>query len=99
MTASSPDSPSHDLTRVEGLPVYTYDDESLGVVTRVVSTQGSNPRRYIVVKGNLYATGEYYVPEAEIQRVGQARILLQTTRDDLAEFDWFKRPEGILSTN
>jgi hypothetical protein len=88
---------SHDLSRAEGMPVFTYDDESLGIVARVVSTQGSEPRRYLVVKGNLYATGEYYVPESEIQRVGQVRILLQTTRDDLAEFDWFKRPDGLLS--
>ena len=84
----------HDLTNVAGKPVETYDDERLGMAEGVV-TQRSTGRRYLVVAGTLYGTGKYYVPEEEIRRVGEFRVLLGTTRDDLRELDWFAPPDGI----
>jgi hypothetical protein len=87
----------HDLSYVAGKPVDTYDDERLGVAEEVV-TDGSTGRRYLIVAGTLFGTGKYYVPEEEVQRAGEHRILLSTTRDDLKELDWFAPPEGIDST-
>jgi len=84
----------HDLTNVAGKPVDTYDDERLGMAEGVVTGAGGG-RRYLVVAGTLYGTGKYFVPEEEIQRVGEHRILLGTTRDDLRELDWFAPPDGI----
>ena len=84
----------HALTNVAGKPVDTYDDERLGLAEGVVTEAGSG-RRYLVVAGTLYGTGKYYVPEEEVRRVGEHRILLGTTRDDLRELDWFAPPEGI----
>ncbi len=84
----------HDFSNVDGRPVDTYDDERLGVVESVVTDAGSG-RRYLVVAGTLYGTGKYYVPEEEVERVGQYRILLGTTRDDLRELDWFAPPDGV----
>jgi ribosomal 30S subunit maturation factor RimM len=78
-----------DLGGLDGRPVVTYDDEQLGTVARVAKHAG---RRYLVVTSGLYGTGEYFVPESEIERVGPTRILLKTTRDDLQELDWFKAP-------
>jgi hypothetical protein len=80
----------HDLSALLGRTVTTYDDESLGSVARTETHEG---RRYLVVTSSLYGTGEYFVPESEIERVGPERILLKTTRDDLQELDWFKRPD------
>ncbi|HUG14452.1 MAG TPA: hypothetical protein VMM78_05465 [Thermomicrobiales bacterium] len=81
----------HDIEALIGRRVVTYDDEQLGAVAR---TEAHNGRRFLVVTSGMYGTGEYFVPESEIERVGPERILLKTTRDDLQEFDWFKRPEG-----
>lgn len=78
-----------DLGVLQGRTVTTYDDESLGSVARVDTHDG---RRYLVVTSRMYGTGEYFVPESEIERIGPERILLKTTRDDLQELDWFKRP-------
>ena len=50
-----------------------------------------------VVAGTLFGTGKYYVPEEEVRRVGEHRILLGTTRDDLRELDWFAPPAGMDS--
>lgn len=83
------------LLGTEGKHVYTYDDELLGVVERVVASTGATARRYLVVKGELFGTGHYYVPELEIERVGPERILLGITRDDLREHDWLSPPPGI----
>ncbi len=85
------------LDGVEGRSVHTYDDEVLGVVQRVVATRDDTARRYLVVKGELFGTGEYFVPESEIERVGPARILLGITRDDLREHDWLSPPPGLAS--
>lgn len=79
----------HDLESLTGRAVVTYDDEPLGNVKRAETL---NARRYMVVTSGMYGTGEYYVPETEIERVGPQRILLKTTRADLQELDWFKRP-------
>ena len=86
----------HDLTDVEGKPVDTYDDERLGMAESVV-TQPRTGRRFLVVAGTLFGTGKYYVPEEEIRRVGEHRILLGTTRDDLRELDWFAPPDGMTA--
>ena len=85
----------HDLSNVRGKPVDTYDDERLGVAEKVVTA--SSGRHFVVVEGTLFGTGRYYVPIEEIQRVGEHRILLGTTRDDLRELDWFAPPAGIES--
>lgn|GEM_PF-3976250 len=84
----------HDLSDVAGKPVDTYDDERLGIAEDVV-TDPQSGRRYLIVAGTLFGTGKYYVPEEEIQRAGQYRILLGTTRDDLKELDWFAPPDGL----
>jgi hypothetical protein len=85
-----------DLADVTGRPVVMYDDEQLGTVARVLEHAG---RRYLVVTSGLYGTGEYFVPESEIERVGPTRILLKTTRDDLQELDWFNAPgDGLEHT-
>jgi hypothetical protein len=83
-----------DLSDVAGKPVVTYDDEQLGIAEGVVTEAGGG-RRFLVVAGTLYGTGKYYVPEEEIRRVGEHRILLGTTRDDLRELDWFAPPDGF----
>ena len=85
------------LDGVEGRSVHTYDDEVLGVVQRVVASRDDVARRYLVVKGDLFGTGEYFVPEGEIERVGPARILLGITRDDLREHDWLSPPPGLAT--
>jgi hypothetical protein len=81
----------HDLETLTGRRVTTYDDEQLGSVVRA---EAHNGRRYLVVASGMYGTGEYYVPESEIERVGPERILLKTTRGDLQELDWFKAPRA-----
>lgn len=83
-----------DLSNVAGKPVDTYDDERLGMAEGVVTEAGSG-RRFLVVAGTLFGTGKYYVPEGEVRRVGEYRILLGTTRDDLRELDWFAPPDNI----
>jgi hypothetical protein len=88
----------HDLDDVAGKPVDTYDDERLGMAEEVV-TDASTGRRYLIVAGTLFGTGKYYVPEEEVQRASEHRILLSTTRDDLKELDWFAPPEGIDSAS
>ena len=88
----------HDLSNVAGKPVDTYDDERLGVAEDVMVDAGSG-RRYLIVAGTLFGTGKYYVPEEEVCRVGQHRILLGTTRDDLRELDWFAPPAGMDSAS
>jgi hypothetical protein len=88
----------HDLSDVAGKPVDTYDDERLGMAEEVVTDPRSG-RRYLIVSGTLFGTGKYYVPEEEIQRAGQHRILLGTTRDDLKELDWYAPPNGIDAAN
>ena len=88
----------HDLTNVAGKPVDTYDDERLGVAEDVKVDAGSG-RRYLIVAGTLFGTGKYYVPEEEVRRVGEHRILLGTTRDDLRELDWFAPPDGLEPTS
>lgn len=84
------------LDGIEGRRVHTYDDELLGVVQSVVTSKDA-ARRYLVVKGELFGTGEYYVPEAEIERVGPERILLGIIRDDLREHDWLSEPPDLTS--
>jgi hypothetical protein len=81
-----------DLTGIEGRAVDTYDDERLGSVVEVMTSDQHAGRRYLVVESSLFGTGRYYVPEGEIQRVGPERILLKITRDDLRELDWLARP-------
>ena len=88
----------HDLSNVAGKPVDTYDDERLGVAEDVRVDAGSG-RRYLIVAGTLFGTGKYYVPEEEVRRVGEHRILLGTTRDDLRELDWFAPPTGMDSAS
>ena len=88
----------HDLSNVAGKPVDTYDDERLGVAEDVRVDAGSG-RRYLIVAGTLFGTGKYYVPEEEVRRVGEHRILLGTTRDDLRELDWFAPPAGMGSAS
>jgi ribosomal 30S subunit maturation factor RimM len=73
--------------------VFTYDDERLGTVQEVVTAR--DDRRYLVVTSSLFGTGTYYVPESEVRTIGPERVLLNTTRDDLRELDWFAAPEGI----
>ena len=85
------------LDGVEGKRVHTYDDELLGVVQRVATSREDAARRYLVVKGDLFGTGEYFVPEAEIERVGPERVLLGITRDDLREHDWLSPPPGLAT--
>ncbi len=87
------------LPGTEGKQVFTYDDELLGVVVRIVDSTGETTRRYLVVKGDLFGTGRYFVPEAEVERVGPERILLGITRDDLREHDWLSPPPGISVEN
>lgn len=83
------------LFETEGRQVFTYDDELLGVVEAIIASRNEPDSRYLVVKGELYGTGRYYVPEAEIERVGPSRILLGLSRDDLREHDWLNPPPGI----
>lgn len=75
---------------VIGKGVELYDEEKLGVV-RATHVAGDG-RRYLVVTSDLFGTGRYWVPVAEIQRIGPDRILLKITRDDLAELDWLSEP-------
>jgi sporulation protein YlmC with PRC-barrel domain len=83
-----------DLDQLRGKPVFTYDDERLGTVRDVITVEREGNRRYLVVEGELYGTGRYYVPASEVRTVGPGRILLGTTRDDLQELDWFQPPAG-----
>ncbi len=80
-----------DTNELRGKPVETYDEDHLGIIEDVIEANG---RRYLVVKGDLLGTGRYYVPGTEIERIGERRVLLKTTRDDLQELDWFAPPEG-----
>lgn len=74
-------------------PVEMGDGERLGTVQRVAA--GADGQRYLVVTSSLFGTGEYFVPEVEIERATPDRVVLKITRDDLRELDWLAAPDDL----
>jgi len=81
---------------IEGFDVYTIDDEQIGTVERVLTAPGELGQHFLMVRadalGELVGTGRLYVPEEDIQQIGEDRVVLEAATNALNRPDWVTAP-------
>ena len=79
-----------------GKPVYTSDNQQLGTVDSIVNPSGQSKERYVVVNPATAQVGrdQLFVPESEIQTIGQDRVILELPIGAVSNQNWTSPPSG-----
>jgi hypothetical protein len=81
---------------IDGLDVYTTDDEQIGTIERVLTTPDEPSQHFLLVRadalGALLGSDRLYVPEIDIAQIDEDRVVLDATADALNRPDWVTAP-------
>lgn len=85
--------PGYDYEQLKNLDVYGAQGQKIGSVDQVM-TETTSRQHYLLVKGGPLGLGteDYYIPESAIEMVGQDRIVIDKTEDQLKSSGWTKPP-------
>ncbi len=82
-----------DFNRLQNADVYGANGEKIGSVDQVL-TETTSGKHYLLVRTSPLGIGdEYYVPESDIDMLGQDRIVVNTTKDELQARGATRPPE------
>ncbi|HEU4793164.1 MAG TPA: PRC-barrel domain-containing protein [Nitrolancea sp.] len=86
-------SPDYDYDQLQNLDVYGAQGQKIGSVNQILTETTSN-RHYLLVKAGPLGLGteDYYIPETAIDMVGQDRVVIDKTEDQLKSSGWTKPP-------
>jgi sporulation protein YlmC with PRC-barrel domain len=88
----------YDGEAIQGFEVYASDDERVGTIDQVLVDLASQ-QRYLLVKtgpfGGALPTGELYIPATAIGMVGENRVVLEATREQIESYGWTEPPHGF----
>ena len=96
--------PQRAYDEIEGLSVFTVDDEEIGVVERLLVAPDDPTQHYLVIRSAALAgvlgVEVLYVPDTDIHAVEADRVVLETTAEAPGRPDWATPPFDIgLSLN
>ena len=84
---------NYDYNQLQNLDVYGANGQKIGSINQVL-TDTTSRQHYLLVKGGPLGLGEdYYIPESAIDLVGQDRVVIDKTQDQLKASGWTKPPE------
>ena len=86
--------PNYDYDQLQNLDVYGANGQKIGPIKQVL-TDTTSRQHYLLVKGGPLGLGteDYYIPESAINLVGQDRVVIDKTHDQLKASGWTKPPE------
>lgn len=86
---------------IEGLDVFTSDEEKIGEVRQVISPPDDPAQHFLLIEaGELAAilgTNRLFVPDEDVLSVETDRIVLDATADAINRPDWTTPPVGYES--
>jgi hypothetical protein len=86
---------------IEGLDVFSADDEQIGTIERVLTSPAEPSHHYLLVRAgplaDLLGSDRLYVPEEEIDQIGEDRVILDMTAEALNRPDWVTPPHWLES--
>ncbi len=86
-------SPDYNYDQLRNLDVYGARGDKIGSVDQVLTDTTSNKHYLLVKAGPLgISTEDYYIPETAIDMVGQDRVVIDKTEDQLKSSGWTKPP-------
>lgn len=85
-------SPNYDYNQLQNLDVYGAKGNKIGSVSQVM-TDTTTKQHYLLVKAGLLGNQDYYIPESAIDMVGQDRVVIDKTEDQLKSSGWTKPPQ------
>jgi hypothetical protein len=88
--------PAHAWDDIEGMDVYTSDEEQIGTVDRLLTALDDPTQRYIRVRAealaSLLGAGRLYIPDADVLAIEEDRVVLHAASDALSRADWTTPP-------
>jgi sporulation protein YlmC with PRC-barrel domain len=82
---------------IQGFEAYSSDDERIGTIDQVIVDIKSE-KRYLLVKtgpfGGALQTGELYIPSAAVGMVGENRVIIEASREQIESYGWTEPPHG-----
>jgi sporulation protein YlmC with PRC-barrel domain len=81
------------LTQID---VYDAKGDKIGPIDQVLTERPSG-QHYLLVKGGPLGLGttDYYIPESAIDMVGQDRVVVDATKDELKNRGFDQPPTGF----
>jgi hypothetical protein len=84
---------------IEGLDVFTTDDEQIGTIERVLTSPDELSHHFLLVRAGalagLLGSDMLYVPDIDIDQIGEDRVVLDTTAEMLNRPDWVTAPHWL----
>ena len=85
-----------DYDRLKGLTVYSADDHKVGTIDQILRLASRPTAHYILVRrgvlGGVLGRSDLYLPESEVRLVGEDRVVLRLTAEELEHPDWAREP-------
>jgi ribosomal 30S subunit maturation factor RimM len=91
--------PENAFDNAVGLDVFTTDEEEVGTVSEVLTSDDDPVRHFLVVQATALAdvlgSDRLYIPDHEIEQIEADRVILGATADALNRPDWTTEPVRI----
>jgi hypothetical protein len=88
--------PDHAWDDIEGMDVYTSDEEQIGTVDRVLTAPDDPTQRFVSVRADalagLLGTSRLYVPDTDVLAIEEDRVVLNAASHALSRADWTTSP-------
>jgi sporulation protein YlmC with PRC-barrel domain len=92
--------PQHAWQDIEGMDVFTSDEEQVGTVEQVWIDESDPTMHYLRIRAaallEVLGTEDLYVPESDIERIEEDRVVLDTPASAINRPDWTMPPEGYM---
>lgn len=86
-----------DYDRLRGMKVYSSDNTRIGTIDQVLRVVHERAENYLLVKSGglvgILAQDELYIPESCVSIVGDDRVVLSLSHDEMQHPDWLRHPE------
>jgi rRNA processing protein Gar1 len=81
-----------DYDRLKGLKVYSADNQRVGTIDQIMRLVDDPSQHYFLVRtgglSGLLARDELYIPESAVELLGDDRIVLRLSAEELQHPDW-----------
>lgn len=85
-----------DYDRLKGLAVHSADDQRVGTIDQVLRLAQTPSEHYFLVRrgviGGVLGRPDLYIPESLVRLIGQDRVVLRLTAEELEQPDWTREP-------
>ncbi len=85
-----------DYDRLRGMAVYSADDRKVGTIDQILRLARTPSEHYLLVRrgviGGVLGQADLYLPESSVRLIGQDRVVLRLTAEELEHPDWTREP-------